>query len=140
MGIVTGTADYIKGISNDSRNAYIITAAIACVIGVIVGSYQVDFIITLAVPALMFLYPITIVLILLNIVPNKYASKLVFRSVVLVTFIFSITDFLGFIVPRESLTGIKNVIPLANSSLGWVLPALIVFIGLNLKKFTLKTV
>ncbi|WP_298882702.1 branched-chain amino acid transport system II carrier protein [uncultured Polaribacter sp.] len=139
VGIVTGTADYIKGICNDSKQAFIITAVISCIIGVIVGSYQVDFIITLAIPALMFLYPITIVLILLNIVPNKYASKLVFRSVVLVTFIFSITDFLGFIVPRESLTGIKNVIPLANSSLGWVLPALIVFIGLNLKKFTLKT-
>jgi LIVCS family branched-chain amino acid:cation transporter len=73
-------------------------------------------------------------LILLNIVPDKYASKLVFRGVVLVTFIFSITDFLGFIIPRENLTGIKNIIPLANSSLGWVLPGLLVFIGLNLKK------
>tara|TARA_B110000503_G_C7124460_1_gene403957 strand:- start:390 stop:1655 length:1266 start_codon:yes stop_codon:yes gene_type:complete len=132
VGIVTGTADYIKGICNDSRKAYIITAAIASLIGIIVGSYQVDFIITLAVPALMFLYPITIVLILLNIVPDKYASKLVFRGVVLVTFIFSITDFLGFIIPRENLTGIKSIIPLAENSLGWVLPAFLVFIGLNL--------
>ena len=132
IGIVTGTADYIKGICKDSQKAYIITAAVASVIGVVVGSYQVDFIITLAVPALMFLYPITIVLILLNIVPDKYASKLVFRTVVLVTFIFSITDFLGFIVPRESLTGIKSIIPLAEHSLGWVLPALLVFIFINL--------
>jgi LIVCS family branched-chain amino acid:cation transporter len=135
VGIVTGTADYIKGICKDSKTAYIITAAIACVIGIVVGSYQVDFIITLAVPALMFLYPITIVLILLNIVPDKYASKLVFRGVVIVTFIFSITDFLGFIIPRENLTGIKSIIPLAAQSLGWVLPALFVFIGLNMKKF-----
>ena len=135
VGIVTGTADYIKGICKDSKTAYIITAAIACVIGIVVGSYQVDFIITLAVPALMFLYPITIVLILLNIVPDKYASKLVFRGVVIVTFIFSITDFLGFIIPRENLTGIKSIIPLAAQSLGWVLPALLVFIGLNMKKF-----
>ncbi|MEE9408813.1 MAG: branched-chain amino acid transport system II carrier protein [Polaribacter sp.] len=133
IGIVTGTADYIKGICKDSKEAYIITAAIASIIGIIVGSYQVDFIITLAEPALMFLYPITIVLILLNIVPNKYASKLVFRSVVLVTFIFSIPDFLGFIIPRESLAGVKNFIPLAEHSLGWVLPALLVFIILNLK-------
>jgi LIVCS family branched-chain amino acid:cation transporter len=132
VGIVTGTADYIKGICNDSRKAYIITAAIASLIGIIVGSYQVDFIITLAVPALMFLYPITIVLILLNIVPDKYASKLVFRGVVLVTFIFSITDFLGFIIPRENLTGIKSIIPLAEDSLGWVLPAFLVFIFTNL--------
>ncbi|MFT7352902.1 MAG: LIVCS family branched-chain amino acid:cation transporter [Flavobacterium sp.] len=132
VGIVTGTADYIKGIYKDSKKAYIITAAIASLIGIIVGSYQVDFIITLAVPALMFLYPITIVLILLNIVPDKYASKLVFKGVVLVTFIFSITDFLGFIIPRENLIGIKSIIPLAEHSLGWVLPALLVFIFTNL--------
>ncbi|QTE21271.1 branched-chain amino acid transport system II carrier protein [Polaribacter cellanae] len=134
VGIVTGTADYIKGICNDSKKAYIITAAIASIIGIIVGSYQVDFIITLAVPALMFLYPITIVLILLNIVPDKYASKLVFRGVVLVTFIFSIPDFLGFVIPRENLVVIKNIIPLANLSLGWVIPAILVFFGLNLVK------
>ena len=132
VGIVTGTADYVKGICKDSKKAFIITAVVACIIGVIVGSYQVDFIITLAVPALMFLYPITIVLILLNILPNKFASKQVFRAVVLVTFIFSITDFLGFIIPRENLTGIKNLIPLANHSLGWVIPALITFVTLNL--------
>ncbi|PWG06225.1 branched-chain amino acid transport system II carrier protein [Polaribacter aquimarinus] len=134
VGIVTGTADYIKGICKDSQKAYIITAGIASVIGIIVGSYQVDFIITLAVPALMFLYPITIVLILLNIVPEKYASKQVFRAVVLVTFLFSIPDFLGFIIPRENLTEIKNIIPLANFSLGWVIPACLVFIALNLRK------
>ncbi|MFT5673739.1 MAG: LIVCS family branched-chain amino acid:cation transporter [Polaribacter sp.] len=132
VGIVTGTADYIKGICSNSKKAYIITAVIASVIGIIVGSYQVDFIITLAVPALMFLYPITIILILLNTLPEKYASKLVFRGVVLVTFIFSITDFLGFIIPRENLTGIKSVIPFAEDSLGWVLPALLVFVVLNL--------
>jgi LIVCS family branched-chain amino acid:cation transporter len=132
VGIVTGTADYIKGIFKGSKTAYIATAAIASVIGIIVGSYQVDFIITLGVPALMFLYPMTIVLILLNIVPNKYGTKLVFRGVVLVTFIFSITDFLGFIIPRENLTGIKSIIPLAEFSLGWVIPAFLVFAGLNL--------
>jgi len=132
VGIVTGTADYVKGICNNSKKAYIITAVIASIIGVIVGSYQVDFIITLAVPALMFLYPITIVLILLNAISDKYASKLVFRGVVLVTFIFSITDFLGFIIPRENLIDVKSSIPFAENSLGWVLPALLVFVVLNL--------
>lgn len=135
VGIVTGTADYIKGICNNSKTAYIATAAVSSVIGIIVGSYNVSFIIDVAVPALMFLYPITIMLILLNVVPDKYASKLVFRAVILVTFIFSITDFLGFIIPRENLVGIKNIIPLANFSLGWVLPALFVFLILNIKRF-----
>lgn len=131
VGIVTGTADYIKGICNNSQKAYLITAVIASLIGVFVGSYQVDFIITLAVPALMFLYPITIMLILLNVLPEKYASKLVFRGVILVTFVFSIPDFLGFVIPRESLIGVKSLIPLAEYNLGWVLPALLTFIFLN---------
>ncbi|MDP5106606.1 MAG: branched-chain amino acid transport system II carrier protein, partial [Polaribacter sp.] len=117
---------------NDSQTAYMVTAAVSSAIGIVVGSYNVGFIIDVAVPALMFLYPITIVLILLNIVPDKYASKLVFRAVVLITFIFSITDFLGFIIPRENLTEIVKIIPLAEYSLGWVLPALLVFIGLNI--------
>ena len=135
VGIVTGTADYIKGICNNSKVAYVATAAICSVIGIIVGSYNVGFIIDVAVPALMFLYPITIMLIILNVVPEKYASKIVFRAVILVTFIFSIPDFLGFIIPRENLTGIKSIIPLAEHSLGWVLPAILVFVIFNVKKF-----
>ncbi|QVY64360.1 branched-chain amino acid transport system II carrier protein [Polaribacter sp. Q13] len=132
IGIITGTADYVRGICNNSNIAYTITALVCALIGIVVGSNDVGFIIDVAVPALMFVYPITIVLILLNVVPEKYASKLVFRGVVIVTFIFSIPDFLGFIIPRENLTGIKSFIPLAEHSLGWVLPALLVFVLLNL--------
>lgn len=132
LGIVTGTADYMKGICGDSQKAYIITALAGCGIGIIVGSYNVDFIITLAIPILMLLYPTTIVLILLNIIDDKFASNLVFKGVVWVTFVFSIPDFLGFIIPQENLTAIKSVIPLAQHSLGWVLPACLIFVALNL--------
>ena len=135
VGIVTGTADYIKGICNNSKKAYLLTAAIASCIGIVVGSNNVEFIIAVAVPALMFLYPITIVLILLNIVSAKYATSLVFRGVVLVTFLFSIPDFLGFIIPSEHLIGVKSYIPLAKVSLGWVLPAFLIFVLLNVKAF-----
>lgn len=138
VGIVTGAADYVKGVCNNSSKAYFITTFIACLIGISVGSYQADFIIDIAVPILMFLYPITIILIILNVVPDKYASQLVFRTVVLVTFLFSIPDFLGFIIPRENLNGILNLIPLATFNLGWVVPALLVFVGLNIYKFVIS--
>ena len=139
VGIVTGTADYIKGICKNSQKAYMITAVIACVIGIIVGSYQVDFIITLAEPSLMFLYPITIILILLNLFKDEYASKTVFRGVVLVTFIFSIPDFLGFISGFKNLASeLKELIPLGKYSFGWVLPAVFMFVILNLKPIFYK--
>ena len=132
VGIVTGTADYFKGLSNNSKTVYTITAAIACVFGVVVGQLDFNSIIVIALPVLLFIYPITIVLILLNAVPNKYASKLVFKVVVLVTFIFSIPDVLNFLIPSEGLTNIISIIPFAQHSLGWVSPALVVFGLVNL--------
>jgi len=94
VGIIVGTADFFKGIFKESQKAYLITAIVSCTIGVLVGQMNVKYIIDVALPALMFIYPLTIVLILLNVIPDKYASKAVFRAVVLITFIFSIPDFL----------------------------------------------
>ena len=79
----------------------------------------------------MTIYPLTIVLILLNVIPDKFASKTVFRAVVLIAFVFSIPDFLSFLIPAESLQGIQAFIPLAQHNLGWVLPALMTFILVN---------
>lgn len=138
ISIVVGTADFFKGLFNDSQIVYTITAIVSCVLGILIGQFDVHYIIVVALPALMFIYPITIVLILLNVLPDKYASPLVFRGVVLGTFIFSIPDFLKFLIPVENLQGIIDVIPLAKDSLGWVLPALITFILLNIKTFTTK--
>ncbi|MBV1923387.1 MAG: branched-chain amino acid transport system II carrier protein, partial [Flavobacteriaceae bacterium] len=101
--------------------------------------FDVHSIIIIALPALMFIYPITIVLIILNVIPEKWASKIVFRGVVIATFIFSIPDFLKFIISEEKITPIKELIPLSEYSMGWVLPALFVFLLLNIKSFTTKT-
>jgi LIVCS family branched-chain amino acid:cation transporter len=132
VSVIVGTADFFKGLFKESQLAYIITAIVACLIGVLVGQFDVHYIIIVAVPALMFIYPLTIVLILLNVIPEKYATKTVFRAVVLVTFIFSIPDFLGFLIEAEWLTSIKEFIPLATQNSGWALPALVTFGIVNL--------
>ncbi len=137
VGIVTGTSDYFKGLFNNSQKAYTITAVIGCVLGVIIGQFDVHYIIVIALPALMFIYPITIVLILLNVLPEKMASPTVFKTVVGVTFLFSIPDFLKFIINPKSLSGIQSYIPFSEFSLGWVLPAVGIFILMNVfKNFT----
>ncbi len=140
VGIVTGTSDYIKGLFNNSQKAYTITAIIGCGLGVLIGQFDVHYIIVIALPVLMFIYPITIILILLNVLPEKLASPTVFKTVVGVTFLFSIPDFLKFIINPEKLTGIQSYIPLSEHSLGWVLPAVLIFIVVNIfKNFTTKT-
>ncbi len=138
VGIITGTADYFKGLFNDSKVVYNSVAVLSCLIGIGFGQLDFHTIIMIALPVLMFIYPITIVLILLNVLPDKFATKTVFRLVVLVTFLFSIPDFLGFIINPEYLEGVKTLIPLSQFQLGWVLPALLVWLLLNIKTFTTK--
>ena len=132
VGIVTGTADYFKGLINNSQTVYVVIAIIASVFGVVVGQLDFNTIIVIALPILLFIYPITIVLIILNAIPNKYAPKLVFRVVVLLTFLFSIPDVVGVINPSKNLSSVVNFIPFAKYSLGWVLPSLAGFIIANL--------
>lgn len=132
VGIVTGAADFIKGRFSNSQKAYTLTALIGCILGIVMGQFNVGYIIAVALPALMFIYPITIILILLNVLPKAYAPKQVFQWVVTITLLFSIPDFLGSIGYRESLVPIFNWIPLGEVHMGWILPALITFLLTNL--------
>jgi LIVCS family branched-chain amino acid:cation transporter len=136
VGIVTGSSDFISSRYRDSRTAYTITAVIGCVLGILMGQFNVAHIIAVALPVLMFIYPITIVLILLNVVPEKWAPPSVFRTVVLVTVLFSIPDFMGSIGFGESQKAAGRWIPLSSFSLGWVLPALTAFVIVNLVRVT----
>ncbi|WP_035916910.1 branched-chain amino acid transport system II carrier protein [Flavimarina sp. Hel_I_48] len=130
-GAVTGTADFIQGLFKGSKKAYFITLFFACALGVLIGQFNTDFIIAIAVPALFFVYPITIILILLNVMPRKWISHWVFKAVVLVTLLFSLPDFLHSL-NRTSLDMVRNTIPLGNWGLGWTLPAAITFIAVNI--------
>ncbi|MEO1546604.1 MAG: branched-chain amino acid transport system II carrier protein [Bacteroidota bacterium] len=129
VGIVTGTADFVKGRFQDSNTAYLITAILGCVLGVLMGQFNVGYIIQVALPALMFIYPVTIALILLNILPEKYATPKVFRSVVFTTLLFSIPDFMNTLGFGEITQTYFSWILLVEFHMGWVLPALVVFLG-----------
>ena len=139
VGIVTGTADYFKGLFSDSQRVYYAVAVFSCLVGIGVGQLDFHTIIMIALPVLMLIYPITIVLILLNVLPEKFATHTVFKVVILVTILFSIPDFLGFIVDAKHLQGIKSLVPFADLHLGWILPALVAFLMLNIKTFTTKS-
>lgn len=128
VGIVTGTADFVKGRFNNSQRAYTVTALVGCVLGVLMGQFNVGYIIAVAIPALMLIYPITIVLIILNVLPEKYTPQSVFRWTVVTTILFSIPDFIGSLGFGESMALIKNWVPLSAYHMGWVVPALVVFI------------
>lgn len=132
VGIVTGAADFIKDRYRGSQRAYFITALAGCLIGVVMGQFQVDHIIAFALPVLLLIYPITIVLILLNVLPNRYTSTIVFRAVVVTTILFSIPDFLGGFGPSDFIAALRSYIPLNNFGLEWAVPAGLVFVVTNI--------
>ncbi|MEC7262558.1 MAG: branched-chain amino acid transport system II carrier protein [Bacteroidota bacterium] len=132
VGVITGTADFIKGRFNNSDLAYKTTALVSCVLGVLMGQFNVDYIIAVAIPSLMFIYPITIVLILLNVLPSRFTPPSVFKTVVWTTILFSVPDFLGSIGLRETISPYTSWIPLSEHQLGWVLPAFVTFVVSNM--------
>jgi len=132
VAIIVGAADFFKGLFKESQLAYTVTAVVSCVLGVAIGQFDVHYIINVALPVLMFIYPLTIVLILLNLLPEKYASRTVFRAVVIVTVFFSIPDFMQYIIPHYKILPAQKLVPLARYSLGWLLPAILAFVVANL--------
>jgi LIVCS family branched-chain amino acid:cation transporter len=131
VAITVSIGDFFKALMPTNDKVYLYTTIICCVVGIVMGSYEVGFIIDIAIPALLFIYPISIVLILLHVLSDRWASPLVFRAVVFVTFVFSIPDCLKYIIGEAPLAPVNDLIPLAQYSLGWVLPALLVFVGVN---------
>lgn len=125
VGIVTGAADYVKSSFPKYKKAYLLTAVLGSVLGILMGQFNVGYIIAVALPVLMFIYPITIVLILLNALPSRFAPARIFKPVILVTILFSIPDFLETIGYTLSW---RSVIPLSDFKMAWVLPALLVFL------------
>ncbi len=131
VGIITGTADFIKGLFNNSESAYKVTAILGAILGVLMGQLDVHSIIVVAIPALMFIYPVTIVLILLNAIPQKYASRIVFKIVVVVTIFFSAPDFWAAIGFKDAMKPVLEFLPLGTVNLSWLLPAVVTFILVN---------
>ena len=131
VSIVVGTADFFKELLYDSKSIYRVTAAVSCIFGILIGQFEVKFIIDLAVYVLMFMYPIAISLIMLNLLAEKYAGPIVFRTVVGLAILFSIPDFLKFLIPVENLEFIYNIIPLSREGLGWIIPSILGFAAAN---------
>ncbi|WP_432363085.1 branched-chain amino acid transport system II carrier protein [Sporosarcina sp. UB5] len=112
--------------------------AIFVLIGLVVSNLGLSVILKLAVPLLVFIYPIAIVLVILSLFQHFFGGgKMMYRLSVFVTSIFALYGVLtnvGF--KLEVLTGWLGVIPFFEHGLGWILPAFVVaLIGYGMDKF-----
>ena len=99
---------------------------ITTIIGFVFAMFGVNKIVIISVPVLVFLYPISIALIILNFFRIKNAN--VFKGVVLVAGLIGLYEGIsvtGITIP-VIFTNIYNSLPLVNLGLPWLVPALIV--------------
>lgn len=114
VGLTALVSDWFSKLTGLS---YKTITTITCVFSAILAVAGLDYIISLAVPVLVILYPLTIVLIVLNVFGVENKNCYVFTS--LVTLIVS---------TLEVLKVDLSIIPLASLGFPWIAPALVAFI------------
>ena len=123
IGLIVTVAEYFSGLIKVSYEKLVV---ITTIIGFLFAIFGVNQIVIISVPILVFLYPISIALIILNFFHIKNAN--VFKGVVLTSGLIGLYEGIsvtGITMP-EIFTNIYNSLPLVNLGLPWLVPALIV--------------
>ena len=121
VGLVAIASDWFARFTPVSYKAW---AIIICLFSGVMAIGGVDFIIKLSVPVLCVLYPVTIILILLNIFGVNHV--LVYRIATYTTLVVIILEeVVSKIFHVAPVTNLLAKIPLASSGFVWVLPCII---------------
>ena len=111
------SSKYFEDVTN-KKLKYEYVAIFICVFSAIASNVGVDTIISLSVPVLTIIYPVSVALIILSLFKNFFTSKLPYILAGYTTLVLSILTALQ--LP------IMNQLPLAKLGFNWLLPALIV--------------
>ena len=127
VGLVTAFSEYMMSLS--TRLTLPVTGIITTVLGFSVSIVGLDALLAIAVPVLMFLYPIVIVLIGLTFIRSLLKRpSLVYRTTLSVTALFSLLSALHTLkVLPDPIVAVYSFLPLSDKSLAWLLPVLITF-------------
>ena len=88
-----------------------------------------------SVPVLMFLYPLTIVLIIMGIVTYKTDNKILFRCTLVGTGVAAIFDFIKALPFNIEVSFMSKILPLFDVGFSWIITSVIgLIIGLILQK------
>ena len=121
VGLVAIASDWFARFTPIS---YKMWSVIICVFSGVMAIGGVDFIIKLSVPVLCILYPVTIILILLNVFGVKHV--LVYRAATYTTLVVIILEeVFSKILHVTPITNLLAKIPMAESGFVWVVPCLV---------------
>ncbi|MGP1594759.1 MAG: branched-chain amino acid transport system II carrier protein [Treponema sp.] len=139
IGLTATAGHFFKRLFRD-RVSYEAIVIIVSLSSCLLANYGVEAIIRYSVPLLEMLYPVCILLVLMNLIDDYIPNRFFYIGGVTGTLIVSIlqaiassqdivNDFLGLFTARKAgLDGLQNALsrlPLAGIGIGWLLPALI---------------
>ena len=124
VGLIVSTAEFFNG--RFPQIGYKIYATVFTLIGFAIANLGLDAIIKYSVPVLVILYPITITIVMIVIV-NKFValSKPGMQLTMGLVTAIAVTSVLASSFEIVTLTNLINVLPFANASLPWLVPAII---------------
>lgn len=129
VGVTSAAADYFAKFS--TRFSYPFWAALFTAMTITVSQYGLTDLLRITIPALLLIYPVAIVLVVLQCIHTKLPSvKLTYYSTLIVTVCFSLCDSLNNLkVLPDSINAFLTHFPLSSEGMAWLVPALCVMIG-----------
>ena len=119
VGLIASVGEYFHELL--PRLPYPAIAAFFALMSMLLANIGLADILSLSVPVLNAIYPIAIVLIVVEFLPGRFQRTSVWRLSILFTAIQSIPAAL----PFGPLSALMNALPLSSLGFGWLLPALI---------------
>ncbi len=124
VGLIVSTAEFFN--DRFPQISYKVYATIFTLIGFAIANLGLSAIIKYSVPVLVVLYPITIAIVMIVIV-NKFIalSKPGMQLTIGLVTAIAVASVLGSTFKIDFLANIVNVLPFADASLPWLVPAIV---------------
>lgn len=125
VGVTSAAADYFAKFS--VRFSYPFWATVFTAMTITVSQYGLTDLLRITIPALLLIYPVAIVLVLLQFIRTKLPSiKLTYYSMLIVTVCFSLCDSLNNMKTLpDSINELLTHFPLYAEGMAWLVPALV---------------
>lgn len=119
IGLISSCAAYFEKLTG-GKVSYAALVTIIVAFSYIVSNFGISMIISIAAPVLNVLYPVMLVMIILNFFNDKIKNMNVYRVAAVFALAVSLSEvLLGFGLPL----GFVKMLPLSTYGLGWILPA-----------------
>ncbi|MDG6895919.1 branched-chain amino acid transport system II carrier protein [Volucribacter amazonae] len=139
VGVTSACADYFSKFS--TRLTYPFWVVVFTIMTTIISETGLDNLLRITIPALLLIYPVAIMLVVLQLLrPYLPSLKLSYNFVIGITFVFSAIDALNHlgIIP-ESINQHLGQLPLYDNGLAWLIPAFgVLLLTFIVGKFTTK--